>query len=53
MQSLQKEDDLTNGFKWLMAHEKDIKVHYTNMMPEYIGKVYQIQTILGMSKRER
>lgn len=53
VQSLQKEDDLTNGFKWLMAHEKDIKVHYTNMMPEYIGKVYQIQTILGMSKRER
>lgn len=46
VQSLQKVDDLTNGFKWLMAHEKDIKVHYTKVMPEYIDRVYKVKDLL-------
>lgn len=46
VQSLQKEDDLTNGFKWLMDHEDDIKAHYAKMMPEYIESVYKVRDLL-------
>ena len=53
VQSLQRADDLAQGFKWLVDHEADIKAHYVEMMPNYIEKVYQIRTILGMSKNER
>lgn len=53
VQSLQRADDLEQGFKWLVDHEADIKAHYAEMMPNYIEKVYQIRTILGMSKNER
>ena len=50
VQSLQKEDDLTKGFKWLMDHEDEIKAHYTKMMSEYINQVYTIRTILETEK---
>lgn len=53
VQSLTHEDELMKGFHWLMAHESGIKAHYAAMMPNYIGKVYQVQTILGISKYER
>ena len=52
VQSLSKGNELVIGFQWLMAHEQDIKSHYAKMMPDYIGKVYQIQSILGLSKSE-
>lgn len=53
VQTLTHEDDLMTGFKWMMAHEDDIKAHYAAIMPNYIEKVYQIRDILGMSKNER
>lgn len=53
VQSLAHEDELMKGFQWMMDHEADIKTYYAEMMPNYIEKVYQIRTILGMSKNER
>lgn len=47
VQSLQEEDDLTNGFRWLMAHEKDIKAHYMKIMPEYIEPIYEVSEMLN------
>ncbi len=53
VQSLTHENELVKGFQWMMDHEADIKTYYAEMMPNYIEKVYQIRTILGMSKNER
>jgi len=53
VQSLTHENELVKGFKWMMDYEADIKVHYAEMMPNYIEKVYQIRDILGMSKNDR
>lgn len=53
VQSLTLGNELVEGFHWLVAHEADIKEHYAEMMPNYIGKVYQIQSILGLPKNER
>ena len=53
VQSLTHGDELVKGFQWMMDHEADIKTYYAEMMPNYIEKVYQIRTILGMSKNER
>ncbi|MCR5043471.1 MAG: polysaccharide pyruvyl transferase family protein [Bacteroidaceae bacterium] len=50
VQSLTHGDELMKGFMWMMDHEADIKAHYAEMMPNYIEKVYQIRTILGISK---
>ena len=47
VQSLQREDDLMDGFKWLMAHETGIKEHYAKVMPDYINRVYKIRDIIG------
>lgn len=53
VQSLAHEDELMKGFQWLLDHEAGIKEHYAKMMSNYIGKVYQIQSILGLPKNER
>jgi len=53
VQSLTHENELVKGFQWMMDHEADIKEHYAKMMSNYIGKVYQIQSILGLPKNER
>lgn len=46
VQSLQRGDDLTNGFRWMMAHEDDIKVLYSRVIPSYIERVYKVKDIL-------
>lgn len=46
VQSLQGKDDLSKGFKWLMAHEKDIKAQYMKIMPEYIERIYGVKSML-------
>ena len=35
-------NELTDGFKWLCDHEKEIKDHLGEVMPEYIAKTKQI-----------
>lgn len=35
VQSLEQENDLTNAFQWLMCHERQMKTHLANTMPEY------------------
>lgn len=42
VQSLRKEDDLTNAFSWLINHEDAIKKHYQKVMPAYLEKVNQL-----------
>ena len=46
VQSLTHEDELIKGFHWLVAHEADIKVHYAEMMPDYIKSVYTVRDLL-------
>ena len=43
--SLQTENDLTNSFKWIQDHEQEIKQRLTQIMPSYIEKVSELQTI--------
>lgn len=47
VQSLQKGDELVNGFLWLMAKEAEIKAHYVQMMPEYIERLYKVKDMLN------
>lgn len=46
VQSLTHEDELIKGFHWLVDHEADIKVHYAEMMPDYIESVYKVRDLL-------
>ncbi len=46
VQTLTHEDELIKGFHWLVAHEADIKVHYAEMMPDYIKSVYTVRDLL-------
>lgn len=46
VQSLQRADELMKCFHWLMDHEDDIKVHYAEMMPDYIESVYTVRDLL-------
>lgn len=46
VQSLTHEDELVEGFHWLVAHEADIKAHYAEMMPDYIESVYKVRDLL-------
>lgn len=50
VQSLQREDDLVKGFKWMRGHEDDIKAHYAEMMPNYIESVYKVRDLLKYAK---
>lgn len=47
-QSLRKENELLDEFKWLIEHEEEIKKHYERVMPEYIKRVYKFKDILEM-----
>ena len=43
VQSLQKEDDLWNGFLWMLENEKQIKQHLDNVIPDYKNKVLDLK----------
>ena len=45
-QSIRKETELLDGFKWLVENESEIKMHYKKVMPEYIERVYKIKSML-------
>lgn len=38
VQTLEKGDDLTNAFIWLLNHETEIREHLKAIMPDYISK---------------
>ena len=38
VQGLEKPEDLTQGFLWLMAHEGEIRQHLEKIMPDYQKK---------------
>lgn len=42
VQSLQKENDLWNGFLWMLENEKEIKQQLDKVMPEYKKKVLDL-----------
>lgn len=44
VQSLQKEDDLWNGFLWMLENERKIKEHLYTVMPEYKNKVLELKS---------
>lgn len=35
VQALEQESDLTNAFQWLMCHERQMKAHLADTIPEY------------------
>lgn len=41
VQSLQNKEDLTEGFKWLLAHEGEIRSRLTEIMPSYKERALQ------------
>lgn len=41
VQSLQKENDLLDAFLWIYHHEKEIKGHYKEFMPNYKAKALE------------
>lgn len=47
VQSLKNETNLSEGFKWLVEHEGEIKQHYAVAIPKYIECVYKVQDILS------
>lgn len=53
VQSFQKKDDLKNTFIWIYEHEKMIKEHLNNVMPEYCNQAFiarqQLNKILERS----
>ncbi len=40
VQSLKKTGDLTEGFRWLLQHEKEIREHLEAVMPSYREQAY-------------
>ncbi len=38
VQSLERPEDLTEGFKWLFSHEEEIRTHLQEVMPDYKNK---------------
>lgn len=46
VQSLQRENELLEGFKWLMENEEKQKALYNQVMPEYISRVYKVTKLL-------
>ena len=41
VQDLKSPNDLSNKFKWLMDHEKEIRNHLSSFMPGYIARAWQ------------
>lgn len=46
VQTIKRETELLEAFKWLVKNEKEIKMHYKQVMPEYIARVYKIKAML-------
>ena len=46
VQAIKKETELLDAFKWLVENEEKIKMHYYQMMPEYIERVYKMKEML-------
>lgn len=46
VQALQQEDDLVKAFRWIQDHERDIKVHYQQMMPVYKAKAMEAGNVI-------
>ncbi len=44
VQSIENEDRILNGFKWLDLNYDKIKIHLENLMPKYIDKVWGIKS---------
>lgn len=42
VQELNKENDLTESFKWMWEREEQIKQHLLEFMPKYIGKLKEL-----------
>ncbi len=42
VQELNKENDLTESFKWMWEREEQIKHHLLEFMPKYIGKLKEL-----------
>ena len=40
MQSLSREEELTEAFTWLTEQEKEIRAHLQTLMPEYVARAY-------------
>ena len=40
VQTLERADELTDAFTWLVEHESAIRTHLTAMMPDYIARAY-------------
>lgn len=38
VQSLERPEDLTEGFKWLLSHEEEIRTYLQEVMPDYKNK---------------
>ena len=46
VQALQKKDDLTDAFGYLLKNEYNIRMHLKSFMPEYKNRVLQLKDIL-------
>lgn len=46
VQNMKSTNELTDGFKWLCDHEKEIKDHLGEVMPEYISRTERITEYL-------
>ena len=46
VQSLQKKNDLTDAFGYLLKNEYNIRMHLKSFMPEYKNRVLQLKDIL-------
>ena len=40
VQSLSREEELTEAFTWLTEQEKEIRAHLQTLMPEYVARAY-------------
>lgn len=46
VQALTQPEELTSAFRWMMEHEWEMREHYQNFMPEYIGRI-DVRRVLG------
>jgi colanic acid/amylovoran biosynthesis protein len=47
---LKSEDDLIEGFIWLMKNEKNIRKHLESFMPDYVKKAYEAKEVIDTMK---
>ncbi len=46
VQALERPADLTEAFKWLQAHESEIRSRYRSVMPTYIGLSAEMKSLV-------